>query len=180
MLRTIDQIRSLNDLPRTGWVKRGIPEDEAETVGEHTAECVAMALKLADRLDVFRDRLVELLAVHDWPESDRRVGDITIRCGVSPGEKYRREEEAMKDLCRRLPNGETFLEMWYEFEAGATPEAKIAKQIDKLQMVYRAVAYHAERGFDPTEFIEDGDRRIRHPLLREIFERLKKAAALPE
>lgn len=176
MLRTIDQIRSLNDLPRTGWVKRGIPLEEAETVGEHTAECVVMAGALAKRVGVCRERLMEMLAIHDWPESDPLVGDITLYCGVSRQEKFDREYDAMVRLCQRLRHGETFLELWLAFEACATPEARIANQLDKLQMVYRALGYQMERGFDPTEFIDDCEWRIEHPVLRRIFEQLKKAA----
>jgi 5'-deoxynucleotidase YfbR-like HD superfamily hydrolase len=86
----------------------------------------------------------------------------------------------MERLCAQLPNGEIFLELWLAFEARACPESKVAKQIDKLQMAYKAAAYHVELGFDPREFLEDADRKIQHPMLRDILARLKEAVSLPE
>lgn len=177
-MRAIDQIKTLNQLPRDGYVIKGVKDPE--TVGEHTVGCVAMAVALADQLNVSRNHLVHLLTVHDWPESNKTVGDRARRFGVAPPGKFEREHAAMKELCEGLEHGQFFFDLWIEYEEGVTPEAQIANQIDKLQMAFQAVQYSVEQGMDPTEFMNHSDGVVRHPVLRDIFERLRDAVALPE
>jgi len=174
-MRAPDQIKSLNDLPRTGWVRRGI--SEPETVGEHTVECIAILHALADELgdDFDIEHTVEMLAVHDWPESNVLVGDITIHCGVSAEEKFLREKHAMIELCSQLKNGDRLLQLWLEFEEQATVEARIARQIDKFQVVYKAVQYHVEQGLDPSDFLANDAPMVVHPVLVTFVERLRSA-----
>jgi putative hydrolase of HD superfamily len=170
----LEQLSALHSLRRTGWVKRGM--ENAETVGQHTAECEMKAALVAEVVGVNRAKLVDMLKVHDWAESDPKVGDISPHCGVSRDEKHARELAAMRDLCGRLENGDRILALWLEFEEGVTPEAVVAKQIDKLQMADRAVRYMFEQGLDPAEFLADADRNVSHPVLRAELERLKKVA----
>lgn len=172
----MEQIRSLQTLPRKGWVRRGIRNPE--TVWEHTTDCVSIGRNLAVELGVGRRRLIKMLTGHDWPESDPNVGDITPHCGIPPTEKFEREHAAMQKLCAQLQKGSEFLELWLEFEEGLTPEAQVAKQIDKLQMAMKAVYYQDEQGLDPREFLADAGGRISHPRLRHIFEHIERAASI--
>lgn len=179
-MHAIDQIKSLNDLPRTGWVMRGIRDPE--TVGEHTAESVAILYAMADKLgdDFDLDRTADMLGVHDWPESKQEVGDITIHCGVPANEKFRREKAAMVELCSTLENGPYFLELWLEFEAQLSVEARIARQIDKFQMLYKAAFYHAEQGMDPSDFFNNDGPKVTHPALVAVVDRLREAVSMRE
>lgn len=43
---------------------------------------------------------MQMTLIHDLAECI--VGDITPYCGISPEEKHRREDEAMKDICKLL------------------------------------------------------------------------------
>lgn len=180
MLEAVRQIESLNDLVRTGWKLRGLPD--GETVGEHTMACIAILERLADELggDFDLDHAIEMLVVHDWPESKKEVGDITVHCNVPPEEKFRREKEAMVELCAELEHGERFLALWLEFEEQKTAEARIARQIDKFQVVYQAVCYHVEHGLDPTAFFVNDAPRVTHPVLVAFIERLRAVVSMAE
>ena len=67
--------------------------------------------------------------VHDLAES--QVPDFTPFDNITPEEKYRLEEEAMKKLCFNIPSGDHILSLWYEHEDGKTEEAKFVRKLDK-------------------------------------------------
>lgn len=167
-MSVFDYTHRCDGVHRRGWVVRGIKDPE--TVGEHMRACVQIASELADALNVDRFRLTAMLAVHDLPESDPDVGDIIPSDGVSKEEKYKRERAAMQKICANLPEGDEMVRLWEEFEQGDTPEARIAKQIDVVQMIVQARRYEREQGLDIADFLHDAGNRVTHPVL---VERLK-------
>lgn len=99
--------------------------------------------------------------VHDMAESI--VGDITPHDGVSKGtsaqgfvwrsliaeEKHQREVEAMKHLTSLLPgafapNAKVLQELFDEYEAGASTEAILVKDVDKYELLVQAVEYERD------------------------------------
>jgi len=83
--------------------------------------------------------------VHDLAESI--VGDITPHCGVSDADKHARELAAMekiRDVLGSGSGGDEMLELWKEYEAGETPESKLVKDLDKIEMILQALEYEAE------------------------------------
>ncbi|KAH0865753.1 hypothetical protein HID58_082964 [Brassica napus] len=107
-----------------------------------------------------RDRVsllscMKMAIVHDIAEAI--VGDITPSCGVSKEEKNRRESEALEHMCKLLGGGERaeeIAELWREYEANASPEAKVVKDFDKLEMILQALEYEQEQGQDLEEFFQ--------------------------
>ncbi len=151
------QISHLKHLPRAGWVRRGVAGPES--VAGHLHRVAVLALIL-DRPDIDRDKLVRMVLIHDLPESDPSVGDITPFDGVSKEEKSAREAAAMERLCASLPNGDELLSLWREYEEGKTPEAKFAHQLDALEMGLQACEYQAAQGIDLEEFVVSAKQKI--------------------
>ncbi|KAJ1984850.1 hypothetical protein H4R34_000389 [Dimargaris verticillata] len=80
--------------------------------------------------------------VHDLAES--LVGDITPFDGVSEVDKHQREEMAMARICALLgdnPAATEMTELWHEYEACQTPEARLVKDLDKFEMIVQAYEY---------------------------------------
>ncbi|XP_021895164.1 uncharacterized protein LOC110812651, partial [Carica papaya] len=80
------------------------------------------------------------------------VGDITPSDGVSKEEKSRREQEALNYMCNILgggPRAKEIAELWTEYENNSSPEAKIVKDFDKVEMILQAMEY--ENGKFQTE-----------------------------
>ena len=97
--------------------------------------------------------------VHDMAEA--LAGDIAPSDGISKAEKHRMETEALAAMRSALApssssstaadddddNGETpavsreILALWTEYEAGATPEARLLKDMDKVEMILQALEY---------------------------------------
>ena len=173
LLGALVQLGGLKSLRRAGWLRKGL--DGAESVADHSFRAAILALVFASDLGVDPDRLLRLVLVHDLPECDPAVGDITPFCGIARAEKRRREHEAMQRLCSSLPGGAELLRLWCEYDAGLTPEARAAHQLDALEMALQAHEYEAARGVDLSEFRRSARERIDHPELLRLLDELDPA-----
>jgi 5'-deoxynucleotidase YfbR-like HD superfamily hydrolase len=169
-LAALTQVGGLKELKRAGWVRKGIPDPES--VADHSFRTTVLALVFADELGVDSGKLIKLILVHDLPESDPDVGDITPFCGVDREEKRRRERAAMGRLCDRLPNGEELRALWLEYDEGRTPEARAAHELDALEMALQAREYEARHGIDLSEFLASARSKIRHQALLRLLDEL--------
>ncbi len=105
------------------------------------------------------------------------AGDITP-CDANLADKPRLEREAAQRLSRELGNSE-FLELFNEFEAQITPEARFVKGLDKIECVMQA-AYYDKNQRSPVQLIPEflGNCRNwlyhakQHPLILEVLDNL--------
>jgi len=91
------------------------------------------------------NKCIQLALIHDLAEA--RVGDITPHCGVSDEEKHRLELETMEYISAMLGpllGGEAIVKLWKEYEEGITEEAKLLKDLDKIEMILQAQEYEEE------------------------------------
>ena len=128
-LLELDQLKSI--IRQSPLINRSRKENSAE----HSWHLALFALVLAEHapgVDVCH--AVKLLLVHDIVEID--AGDTPIH---GPGAAMAAQAEAEQAAARRifglLPTGQgdALLALWREFEAAATPEARYAKALDRLQ-----------------------------------------------
>ncbi|MGQ0712705.1 MAG: HD domain-containing protein [Gemmatimonadaceae bacterium] len=114
----------------------------AESVAEHTWRLCLMALVVAPEFpDVDFARLVQICIVHDLGEAVS--GDVPapeqarrLAAGVATG-KGDAERRDLLTLVTPLPamlRGE-IVSLWDEYEAAASPEARLAKALDKLETI---------------------------------------------
>lgn len=84
-------------------------------------------------------RTLKLLLMHDLVEI--YAGDTFLFDHVSRQTKRKKEDEAAKKLFAKLPNDlkKELKELWLEFEAGKTREAKTAHSMDKLQPILQNI-----------------------------------------
>ncbi len=78
-------------------------------------------------------RVMEMVAVHDLVEID--AGDVSAYDVDALAAKLVREQAAADRIFGLLPadQQEHFRQLWEEFEAQATPEARFANAVDRLQ-----------------------------------------------
>lgn len=162
---------SLDELARTGWVMRNIPEPES--VGAHTRAVRLLAIELAPELELTTlelEELLDILEVHDWPEV--LVGDLVI-LGTEPDAaelkraKKEAEAEAMQELTASMSDGELVRELYERYVSGTDRVASLARQLDKLQAVLLAREYEKEYGLPglAAEFVEYSKKHITEPSL---------------
>lgn len=121
----------LKNVTRTSWTSEG----HQESVAEHTWRLCLMALVLGRDLEgIDMARLMKMCVIHDLGEAIG--GDISATLQPAEG-KAAQERADLQVLLEPLPAAvqAEILELWDEYESAATPEARIAKALDKLETI---------------------------------------------
>ncbi|KAJ8275103.1 hypothetical protein COCON_G00097280 [Conger conger] len=176
MLQFMKLIGQLKRVPRTGWVYRNVKQPES--VSDHMYRMSMMAFTITDR-NINRDRCMKLALVHDMAECI--VGDIAPADNISKAEKHRREKEAMKHLTGLLQEGmrKEIYDLWSEYEEQSSPEAKLVKELDQLEMILQA---HEYEQLEQTpgrlqEFFDSTQGRFHHPEVLQLLKSLNEERA---
>jgi putative hydrolases of HD superfamily len=179
----------LKQLKRQGWIDRGV--DQPESVADHSYRVALMTLVVGTRdPDIDVERAVRLALVHDLPES--LTGDITpFDDRLNDGEtdtadlfhslpeysqqadeaKTAAERVAIHDLTASLSDDlrDMLVDSWEEYEAAQTREARLVRQIDKLETWLQALEYRQQQDDLIIESFRRGtDRDIGDRDLREL------------
>ncbi len=187
----ITLIDYLDDTSRTGWNKKsesndlaGIKDrqvDNAEDVAMHSYGLINLCVLVAEgRSDINLARLVKMAAIHDLAES--KTGDIVTAGKTNEEEltksKAQLEADAIKEICASLKNdlATEVYAIWEESEAKQTPEAKLVKQLDKLEAVIQAYNYSLvdTNKVDPQEFIDTAIKKISDPKIIDILKHVQR------
>jgi putative hydrolase of HD superfamily len=163
----------LKQLYRQGWLKRGAPPAQCESVAEHTLGVAVLAMVLADSYFPALDRLkvMRMALLHDFGEI--YAGDILPSDPMSRAEKKALEMEAVRQVLGKLPQGEQYIALWEEYERQESAEARWVKQMDRLEMVLQASVYEQQGLGDMSEFFESVEPFLTEPELRTILQALK-------
>ncbi len=153
-----------------------------ESVADHTCGVALLALALAEQLNadlaaqglerpLDLGQIVKMALVHDLAEG--MVTDLPRRTTLLIGAdvKHAAEATAMTELLDGLPNRQVYLGLWAEYDASATPEARLVRDADKLEMVFQAFEYERQGHRDLDEFWEG--HSWHYPLSAALFEELQ-------
>ena len=144
---------------RSAYTSSGRPE----SVAEHTWRLCLMALVLAPELPGLDfSRLVKICLVHDLGEAIG--GDVSApeqarrtRAGLESG-KGEQERRDLLTLLEPLPDRlrSEIAALWDEYDTAASPEAKLAKALDKLETILQHNQGHNPPDFDYRFNLEYG------------------------
>ena len=146
-LRAAEQLKVKT---RSAYTSEGKPE----SVAEHSWRLCLMALVLRDEFrEINLERLMAMCVVHDLGEAIR--GDVPApvqadRLARDPtAGKSAQEREDLVMLLEPLPESvrAQITALWDEYEGASTPEARVAKALDKLETILQ----HTE-GANPPDF----------------------------
>jgi len=169
-------IVELKKLYRQGWIKKGdLSVDKVESVGDHmfSTALFALLILLEERKDLDAPCVIFMLLLHDVAES--LVGDITPHDGVCTEEKFVLEYRALQEIFCDFKEKDVFLELWREYEAQNTAEAKFAKEIDKVDVVLMAHAYKPNGLSEGSlqEFMNNSKKHFTSPVVKKIYQALQ-------
>jgi putative hydrolase of HD superfamily len=153
------EVLKLKQLPRTGWVKRGIPNPKS--VAEHTYGSIIIVRDFALAAGLNADYCARMMECHDMPEIG--AGDITPSCGISKQEKFERELAEAKRLAQLSGNDE-ILEMLLEYHTQETIESHHAYDADKLEPLLQSLQYaslYPEKREVMNDFWESMDEKVK-------------------
>ena len=146
-LRAAERLKSTT---RTGYTSAGTQE----SVAEHTWRLCLMAVVLAPAFpDVDFAKLVKICIIHDLGEAIH--GDVSApeqarraASGLATG-KSELERRDLQELLAPLPVAlrDEIASLWDEYEAAESPEAKLAKGLDKLETIMQH-----NQGLNPPDF----------------------------
>src|SRR5690606_7312281 len=151
--RIVDTLIGLDpmaDLPRTGWLLRGVRP--CESIADHSYFVAVTVMLIVDALreegvTVDGEKALRMALVHDAPEA--KTGDVPMP------QKTERMDAALEELEEQIIGRlvpEPQQREWREMEDGESLEARIVKVADKIQMMTKALVYgRAGRG-DLHEF----------------------------
>lgn len=141
-LRTTEALKTAT---RSAWTSAGQPE----SVAEHSWRLCLMAVVLHPEFpDVDFERLIRICVVHDLGEAIG--GDVPApeqaRRGASKSAGERRD---LVRLLAPLPADiqNEIIGLWDEYESAQSPEARLAKALDKLETILQ----HTQ-GANPADF----------------------------
>ncbi|CDN35024.1 hydrolase [Streptococcus pneumoniae] len=136
ILQVIALAEKLKYEMRHSWLSNG----RQESVAEHTWRMSLMAILVEPYLDqkVSIEKLLKMVIIHDLVEAE--AGDIpafdTMNSHELQLQKQKNELEAILNIQQTLTGslGEELYDLWMEFEAKETYEAKVANALDKLEV----------------------------------------------
>jgi putative hydrolase of HD superfamily len=181
-----DAAGNLKRVRRKGWVDRGVPD--AESVADHSYRLALLAWAVARERGLDADRALKVALLHDLAEAE--IGDETPfdaaladaaafdrarfdqpapRDDASRAAKHARERAAVDRLAARLPAAiaDELRGLTADYDAQASPEARLVKQLDRVETMLQAEEYAAEQpGLPIGSFRHEAD-----PSLMELFRR---------
>lgn len=119
-LKSVDRANVLMDLSR--------PENSAE----HSWHVALYAMVFGAS-----DRAIAMILLHDLVEID--VGDQPIHLDHDATALAAAEAAAARRIFGLSPDAELLLALWTEFEAGLTPDARMAKRMDHIQPLFQVL-----------------------------------------
>ncbi|HSJ23174.1 MAG TPA: HD domain-containing protein [Longimicrobiales bacterium] len=166
VLEFLRNAERLKDVNRSSWTGGGSPE----SVAAHTWRLCLMATVLAPEFpELDAGKLLKMCIVHDLGEA--LSGDVPAVDQDPSAPKSDSERLDLQQLLEPLPAqiAAGLLELWDEYEGAASPEARIAKALDKLETIMQH-----NQGANPASFnyefnLDYGARYTSvHPLTRRI------------
>lgn len=135
LLKQIEFIKEIDKIKYIERRTRLINSNRRENDAEHSWHLAMMAMVLAEHSNEKVDllKVIKMVLIHDIVEIDS--GDIFIYDTKNNHDNTEEELKAAKRIFGILPQeqAEELIELWKEFEANETSEAKFAKAIDRLE-----------------------------------------------
>lgn len=186
-------VANLKRTPRTGWLDRGLPPAETESVADHGFMTTFIAWVVAcDNPNLDADRVLKMALIHDLaeaivgdrppyephelpvddPEALREFFSVRhVRTPENKAIKRRDEDVAAARLIGLMPEpmAAEVSSLWREYEEAATPEARFVKNVDNLEAFLQSRAYLREHPDLPVGGFRDmALQEIDDPMLAAI------------
>lgn len=141
---------TLKMLPRTGWLLANIPNPES--IAEHCFATALLTLQLGEAINQsWKDEglalpldlaaALKIALLHDLSEC--MVTDLPKRSVDFLGKdtKQAAEKKAAEQLFHNAPNGDQQMAHFFDYAQRSSPEARLVKDADRLEMVFQAHVY---------------------------------------
>ena len=161
-LREIDRLKSVVRL--SPLIDRSRRENSAEHSWHLAMYALVLAEHAAGSIDILR--VVKMLLIHDIVEID--AGDVLFHDPATHVGQAERERLAAERLFGLLPEAQAveFRDLWHEFEAAASDDAKFAKALDRFQPMLHNAATDGGSWVECAVTLEQIKARCQPPIER--------------
>ncbi len=172
LLELLLELQTLDRVPRMGYVLRGVPDPES--ISEHSWHVGFLVWALAPRVPgVDVGHAMEVAMIHDLAEV--RTGDLPRVAAryFADGAKADAERSVVEELTG--PLSERAGALLAEYQAAETPEARLVKACDKLQLMLKVAVYERWGAGGLAEFWDNPDNFPDYGIaaVREMFDQLR-------
>ena len=145
-------IGRLKKTQRTGWVTR-IGIENPESVADHSFRTSILAMIISDMKKLDTEKVIRMALLHDLQEIVMGDWDLFTKEKLGFDNFEKKEKESIKKVLSKLPKNleAKYMEIWKEFHENKSEEAKLVKNIDKLEFVIQAMEYEKD-GYDKEKF----------------------------
>ena len=148
-----EKLYHLKDELRAGWVDRKLPLKRIESVADHTMGALILGLTYLPEDNpknwqgYDKNQVLRYIMIHDLAESI--AGDAAVRDAAALQAAKIREREAFRYLMMvrtydGIANLKTYYKLWENFESNADENARIARDLDKLDDLVQLYLYQRE------------------------------------
>lgn len=164
ILKFFIKIGELKNMPRRGWVLRGVKNPES--IADHSFRVALMAWILGSKKNLNIEKLIKMALVHDLCEV--YAGDITPYDSILTKDKkkmkevlktwprfseakkkqlaerkFKKEKEGLEKLIKDLPGKlkNELKVLWLDYEKGLSPEGRFLKQTDRSENLLQSLEY---------------------------------------
>jgi putative hydrolases of HD superfamily len=144
VLAFLREAERLKNVYRTSWTSGG----QRESTASHTWRLCLMAVVLEPYLPALdMAKLLKICIIHDLGEAIS--GDIPAIHQRASAPKAEGERQDLLTLLQPLPDPirQEIVALWDEYEAATSPEASVAKALDKLETIMQH-----NQGANPPDF----------------------------
>ncbi|MFD2742103.1 MULTISPECIES: HD domain-containing protein [Sphingobacterium] len=169
------QLAFIKEIDKLKYVQRRTKlfnSDRCENSAEHSWHLAVMAIVLAEHANepINILKVIKMVLVHDVVEID--AGDTFIYDTEKNHENTEEERLGAQRIFGLLPENTAaeLLEIWEEFEAGKTPEAKFARAMDRLEPLlqnssnnggtWKEPGVHYDKVFAKKSVIKEGAKTL--------------------
>lgn len=166
LARQLDFLKEIDRLKSVVRLSPLIDRSRRENSAEHSWHLALYALVLADHAagSVDVQRVVKMLLIHDIVEID--AGDVPFHLPATHVGQAEREQLAAERIFGLLPEAQAaeFRELWREFEAAESDDAKFAKALDRFQPMLHNAATDGGTWVECAVTLEQITARCRPPI----------------
>jgi putative hydrolase of HD superfamily len=148
-----------------------------ESVAEHAWGVTLLALLLLDMVDeeLDREKVLTTALIHDLPESVLSDIPSPVQPYFPPGAKSKAEGSVLRGLFASVPTGDRLVSWWREYEEETSPEGRLVKDADRLEMLLQAYLYETRRGAQLGEFwVGQAERPFHYSASKDLHAALRR------
>lgn len=172
---TLYSLYDLKHVERVGWKKKGLKS--VESVADHTFSALILGFFYKETKDLNREKLFELILIHDLCETI--TGDLIPNDKVSLSDKHISELSAIEIIAQGIGDSRV-LNLFNEFIEGKTEEAKFARDLDILDMLFQSQVYSSKYGIKFEDMYEYAEKGITSMYGKKILDELKNVKRAKE